>query len=195
MRNADMALYRAKADGGGVHRFFERDMDRQAAEAPRPGARPAPRLRQRRIRAALSAAGRIADQRGSAASRRCCAGAIRRRGMISPVDFIPVAEDIGLIVALGEWVLREACSEAANWPQRRQGRGQSVAGPVPQPQPGSGGDRGAGAFRPAAEAARARDHRVGAPGRDRSQSGDPASACASSACASPWTISAPAIPA
>src|SRR5258707_12152873 len=36
--------------------------------------------------------------------------------MISPVDFIPVAEDIGLIVALGEWVLREACSEAVKWP-------------------------------------------------------------------------------
>jgi EAL domain-containing protein (putative c-di-GMP-specific phosphodiesterase class I) len=36
--------------------------------------------------------------------------------MISPADFIPVAEDIGLIVALGEWVLREACTEAAKWP-------------------------------------------------------------------------------
>jgi len=36
--------------------------------------------------------------------------------MISPVDFIPVAEDIGLIVALGEWVLREACTEAVKWP-------------------------------------------------------------------------------
>jgi EAL domain-containing protein (putative c-di-GMP-specific phosphodiesterase class I) len=37
-------------------------------------------------------------------------------GMISPVDFIPVAEDIGLIVGLGEWVLRQACAEAAKWP-------------------------------------------------------------------------------
>src|ERR1700753_2723921 len=36
--------------------------------------------------------------------------------MISPADFIPVAEDIGLIVAIGEWVLREACAEAAKWP-------------------------------------------------------------------------------
>jgi EAL domain-containing protein (putative c-di-GMP-specific phosphodiesterase class I) len=38
------------------------------------------------------------------------------KGMISPADFIPVAEDIGLIVAMGEWVLREACAEAAKWP-------------------------------------------------------------------------------
>ncbi len=38
------------------------------------------------------------------------------KGMISPADFVPVAEDIGLIVQLGEWVLREACGEAAKWP-------------------------------------------------------------------------------
>src|ERR1700748_3618125 len=38
------------------------------------------------------------------------------KGMISPADFIPVAEDIGLIVSLGEWVLREACNEAVKWP-------------------------------------------------------------------------------
>jgi EAL domain-containing protein (putative c-di-GMP-specific phosphodiesterase class I) len=38
------------------------------------------------------------------------------KGMISPADFVPVAEDIGLIVALGEWVLREACAEAMKWP-------------------------------------------------------------------------------
>ena len=39
-----------------------------------------------------------------------------QKGMISPAEFIPVAEDIGLIVALGEWVLREACAEAMKWP-------------------------------------------------------------------------------
>ena len=38
------------------------------------------------------------------------------KGMISPADFVPVAEDIGLIVPIGEWVLREACTEAAKWP-------------------------------------------------------------------------------
>ena len=38
------------------------------------------------------------------------------RGMISPAEFIPVAEEIGLIVPLGEWVLRKACADAASWP-------------------------------------------------------------------------------
>ena len=57
----------------------------------------------------------------------------------------------------------------------RQGRRQSVAGAVSQPQPGSGRDLGAGAFRLVAAAARARNHRIGLPGGDRSQSRDPAS--------------------
>src|SRR6202022_29887 len=39
------------------------------------------------------------------------------KGMISPAEFVPIAEDIGLIVSLGEWVLREACSEAVKWPK------------------------------------------------------------------------------
>jgi EAL domain-containing protein (putative c-di-GMP-specific phosphodiesterase class I) len=38
------------------------------------------------------------------------------RGLVGPVDFIPLAEDTGLIVPIGEWVLRQACAEAANWP-------------------------------------------------------------------------------
>src|ERR1700724_2182507 len=38
------------------------------------------------------------------------------RGLVSPLDFIPVAEETGMIVAIGEWVLRSACFEAENWP-------------------------------------------------------------------------------
>ncbi|MFO1110961.1 MAG: EAL domain-containing protein [Bradyrhizobium sp.] len=115
MRNADMALYRAKSDGGGVHRFFEREMDRQAQKR---------RDMERDLRAAF-ANGEfelhyqplvdIADNRISGFE-----SLLRWRhpdkGMVSPAEFIPVAEDIGLIVALGEWVLREACTEAAKWP-------------------------------------------------------------------------------
>ena len=115
MRNADMALYRAKSDGGGVHRFFEREMDRQAQKR---------RDMERDLRSAF-ANGEFelhyqplvdiaADQINGFESL------LRWRhpdkGMISPAEFIPVAEDIGLIVPLGEWVLREACSEAAKWP-------------------------------------------------------------------------------
>ena len=115
MRNADMALYRAKSDGGGVHRFFEREMDQQAQKR---------RDMERDLRRAFAngefelhyqplvdlAADRISGFESLLRWRN------PDKGMISPAEFIPVAEDIGLIVALGEWVLREACSEAMNWP-------------------------------------------------------------------------------
>jgi diguanylate cyclase (GGDEF)-like protein/PAS domain S-box-containing protein len=115
MRNADMALYRAKSDGGGVHRFFEREMDRQAQKR---------RDMELDLRRAFAngefelhyqplvdiAADRISGFESLLRWRH------PEKGMISPAEFVPVAEDIGLIVALGEWVLREACSEAAKWP-------------------------------------------------------------------------------
>ena len=115
MRNADMALYRAKSDGGGVHRFFEPEMDRQAQKR---------RDMERDLRAAFAngefelhyqplvdiAANRINGFESLLRWRH------PDNGMVSPAEFIPVAEDIGLIVALGEWVLREACTEAAKWP-------------------------------------------------------------------------------
>jgi diguanylate cyclase (GGDEF)-like protein/PAS domain S-box-containing protein len=115
LRNADMALYRAKSEGGGAHCFFEKEMDRQA-----------------QTRRALEFDLRHALPNGEfelhyqplvdvAANRIVAFESLIRwrhpvRGMISPAEFIPVAEDIGLIVTLGEWVLREACSEAAKWP-------------------------------------------------------------------------------
>ena len=116
MRNADMALYRAKSDGGGVHRFFEREMDRQAQKR---------RDMELDLRRAFAngefelhyqplvdiAADRISGFESLLRWRH------PEKGMISPADFIPIAEDIGLIVALGEWVLREACAEAVKWPE------------------------------------------------------------------------------
>jgi diguanylate cyclase (GGDEF)-like protein/PAS domain S-box-containing protein len=115
MRNADMALYRAKSDGGGIHHFFEREMDRQAQKR---------RDLEVDLRRAFAngefelhyqplvdiAADRISGFESLLRWRH------PEKGMISPADFIPVAEDIGLIVALGEWVLREACTEAVKWP-------------------------------------------------------------------------------
>ena len=115
MRNADMALYRAKSDGGGVHRFFEREMDRQAQKR---------RDMELDLRRAFAngefelhyqplvdiAADRISGFESLLRWRH------PEKGMISPADFIPIAEDIGLIGPLGEWVLREACAEAVKWP-------------------------------------------------------------------------------
>jgi len=115
MRNADMALYRAKSDGGGVHRFFEREMDRQAQK------RRDMELDLRRAFANGEFELHYQPLVDIAADRISGFESLLRwqhpqRGMIPPADFIPVAEDIGLIVALGEWVLREACTEAAKWP-------------------------------------------------------------------------------
>jgi diguanylate cyclase (GGDEF)-like protein/PAS domain S-box-containing protein len=116
MRNADMALYRAKSDGGRLHHFFEKEMDLQA---------------QRRRDMELDLRRAFANGEFelhyqplvSIASDRISGfeSLLRWRhpdkGMISPAEFIPVAEDIGLITQLGEWVLREACSEAVKWPR------------------------------------------------------------------------------
>jgi diguanylate cyclase (GGDEF)-like protein/PAS domain S-box-containing protein len=115
LRNADMALYRAKSEGGGVHRFFEKEMDRHA---------------QRRRDMEIDLRRALANSEFElhyqplvdlAQDRIVAFEALLRwkhpvKGMISPADFIPVAEDIGLIVPLGEWVLREACLQAAKWP-------------------------------------------------------------------------------
>jgi diguanylate cyclase (GGDEF)-like protein/PAS domain S-box-containing protein len=115
MRNADLALYRAKEDGGGVHRFFEREMDRQAQK------RRDMELDLRRAFANGEFELHYQPLVDIATDRISGFESLLRwrhpdKGMISPADFIPVAEDIGLIVSIGEWVLREACSEAVKWP-------------------------------------------------------------------------------
>lgn len=115
MRNADMALYRAKAEGGNVHHFFEREMDRQAQKR---------RDMERDLRSAYTDGEFELHYQplvNIIEDRLVGFEALLRwnhpdKGMISPADFIPVAEDIGLIVTLGEWVLRNACAEAAKWP-------------------------------------------------------------------------------
>ncbi|MDX3968053.1 MAG: EAL domain-containing protein [Bradyrhizobium sp.] len=115
MRNADMALYRAKSDGGGVHRFFEREMDLQAQR------RRDMELDLRRAFANGEFELHYQPLVSIASDRISGFESLLRwhhpdKGMISPAEFIPVAEDIGLIIQLGEWVLREACAEAIKWP-------------------------------------------------------------------------------
>ncbi|QQO22742.1 EAL domain-containing protein [Bradyrhizobium diazoefficiens] len=115
MRNADMALYRAKSDGGGVHHFFEREMDLQAQK------RRGMELDLRRAFANGEFELHYQPLVSIASDRISGFESLLRwrhpdKGMISPAEFIPVAEDIGLITQLGEWVLREACAEAVEWP-------------------------------------------------------------------------------
>ena len=116
LRNADMALYDAKADGRGTFRFFEPEMNT--------------RMKVRRelemdLRKALATEQfelyyqplvvlETNEVNGFEALLRWNHPA---RGMISPADFIPIAEETGLIVPLGEWVLKAACNEAVDWPE------------------------------------------------------------------------------
>jgi diguanylate cyclase (GGDEF)-like protein len=116
IKNADMALYRAKADGRGTFCFF-RDELAQTVEARR--------ILELDLRKALAneefelyyqplvnlKSGKITT----------CEALLRWnhpvRGTVSPVDIIPVAEDMGLIVDLGRWILRKACMECMKWPE------------------------------------------------------------------------------
>ncbi|RQH12751.1 EAL domain-containing protein [Bradyrhizobium sp. RP6] len=115
IKNADLAMYGAKANGRRTHRFFEPEMDASAK------ARLSMELD---LRQALVNGGfeihyqPLVDLRSGEVSG--CEALLRwrhpERGMVSPAEFIPVAEDTGLINELGDWVLRMACNEAATWP-------------------------------------------------------------------------------
>jgi predicted signal transduction protein with EAL and GGDEF domain len=115
LKNADLALYRAKREGRGTWRFFEPTMD-AAVQARR---KLELDLRHPNLFAQLE----LHYQPVLCSRTRQVTGfeALLRwhhptRGMVSPADFIPVAEEIGVIVPIGAWVLRHACAEAATWP-------------------------------------------------------------------------------
>ena len=115
LRNADLALYQAKSDGRGLFRVFDPSMD------ARHQARRSLELDLRRALALKQFELAYQPQVHAADGQICGFEALIRwrhptRGMVSPGDFIPLAEEIGLMPAIGEWVLRTACKEAAGWP-------------------------------------------------------------------------------
>ena len=115
LKHADLAMYCAKADGRGVYRFFEPEMGRQAE-----------------IRRSLELDLRKAVANGDfqlyyqpvvnlKARKVTGVEALMRwnhatRGFVPPIEFIPLAEETGLIVPMGEWALRRACADATQWP-------------------------------------------------------------------------------
>ena len=115
LKNSDVALYRAKADGRGTWRFFEPEMDArlQARLALELDLREA--LSNNEFELYYQPIYHIKHNRinGFEALLRWNHPV---RGMVSPAEFIPVAEEIGLIVPLGAWVLQRACAEASDWP-------------------------------------------------------------------------------
>ena len=116
LKNADLALYRAKTDGRDTFRFFEPEMDQrmQARRALELDLRKALALREFEL---------VYQPQMNLESNRLvgCEALIRwrhpTRGTVSPAEFIPLAEEIGLIIPIGEWVIREACREATRWPE------------------------------------------------------------------------------
>ena len=116
LKNADLALYSAKGSGRGTYRFFENEMD--------------VRMMERRNLELDLRAGFVAGQfeiyyqpllNLEHNTVSCCEALLRwhhpERGEVSPQTFIPIAEEIGLITRIGEWVIRSACAEAAKWPE------------------------------------------------------------------------------
>ena len=115
MKNADLALYRAKADGRATYRFFEPEMDarmqaRRALESDLRSAIATHEFELHYQAIVNLATGNIGGF--EALLRWHHPG----RGLVPPADFISVAEETGLIVPIGEWVIRDACFEAAGWP-------------------------------------------------------------------------------
>jgi diguanylate cyclase (GGDEF)-like protein len=123
LKNADMAMYAAKSAGRHTYRFFQPEMDAKVRER-----------RQLEIDLRLAIAQTRADGGGEGGLevyyQPClglkddritgCEALVRwrhpERGMVSPAEFIPIAEDTGLINEIGEWVLATACRDAATWP-------------------------------------------------------------------------------
>lgn len=116
LKNSDLALYRAKQDGRGVYRFFEPELDAAARRR---------RQMELDLRDALRLGQLCLEYQPIYDLQNDRVGSFEallrwdhpERGRVSPVDFIPVAEETGLIVAIGEWVLNEATRQARDWPE------------------------------------------------------------------------------
>jgi diguanylate cyclase (GGDEF)-like protein/PAS domain S-box-containing protein len=116
MKNADLALYKAKSSGRNIHCFFETELETQALSR---------HVLENELRDALARNEfalfyqTIVDAR----TREVCAAEalVRwrhpRLGLVSPDQFIPLAEETGLILAMGEWILKTACRDAVAWPE------------------------------------------------------------------------------
>ena len=116
LRNADLALYRAKADGRSTHRFFESQMDSEQRER---------RLIETDLRGAIARNELVLHYQPLVSAIDGMPTGFEAlvrwnhptRGLVPPSDFIPIAEQSDLIVDIGDWTINQACIEAAAWPE------------------------------------------------------------------------------
>ena len=115
LRNADLALYRAKAEGRGTWRFFEAHMDSALRER---------RLLEFELRRALHDGEFVLHYQPLVSAEHKRPSGLEAlvrwnhpsRGLVPPAEFIPIAEQTGLIREIGDWTIREACRAALRWP-------------------------------------------------------------------------------
>lgn len=115
LRNADLALYRAKAEGRATYRFFETHMDASIRER---------RILEAELREAIKNGEFVLHYQPLISVESQQANAFEAlvrwnhpiRGVVPPAEFIPIAEQSGLIQQIGDWTIREACQAAARWP-------------------------------------------------------------------------------
>ncbi|MBC7924069.1 MAG: GGDEF and EAL domain-containing protein [Bryobacteraceae bacterium] len=116
VRNADLALYQAKETGRGAYLFFDPSMERRALD------RRTSELELRKALALRQLEVHYQPQVNTVTGRLVGFEALLRwrhpeRGLLMPGSFLPIAEEVGVIVPIGEWVLRTACREALKWPE------------------------------------------------------------------------------
>lgn len=116
MKNADLALYRAKREGKSTYHFFEKSLDDAARLRRQTELDLRTSLKDGDFELYFQPLYNISEKRvvGFEALIRWNHPT---RGIVSPAEFVPLAEDTGLIMPIGEWVIREACRQAASWPQ------------------------------------------------------------------------------
>jgi diguanylate cyclase (GGDEF)-like protein len=116
IKNADLALFGAKASGRGTYRFFEQAMDQRMLERHELELELRKALINGEFEVHFQPLVNLATDRIG-----CCEALLRwkhpERGYIPPDSFIHLAEETGLITRIGDWVIRNACHEAARWPQ------------------------------------------------------------------------------